>query len=50
MSETETIANASRNGDYVFERATQLDANHVLIGVEPEARIAEGVLHPGRSR
>src|SRR4029077_1366264 len=31
--------------DYVLQRPTQLDADHVVVGVQAKARIAEGLLY-----
>ena len=47
MSEAEAIANAGSDGDDVLERAAEFHSYDVIVGVNPETRIAEFALHDG---
>jgi len=40
-SRAESLAHASRNGNHVFHRAGQLNAQHIIIGVYAEVRRGE---------
>ena len=45
VAESQPVAHAGRDGDYVFQRAAEFHSDHIVVGVEPEAGIAEFALH-----
>ena len=47
VAEIESVTNACRNGHDILQRAPQFDSYHIVVGVHPEARVAEVALHTG---
>ena len=45
MAESQSVAHSGRDGDDVFQRAAKFHSDHVVVGVDPEAGIAEFTLH-----
>ena len=50
MPQPEPLENAGRDGDDVFERAGQLDADDVVMRIDPEPRGGEDALRIARGR
>ena len=48
VAEAEAIANAGSDGDDVLQRAAQLHADHVVVGIDAKAGIVERLLHGAR--
>src|ERR1700680_4925469 len=45
VSQTQAVADAGGDRHNIFQRAPQFHANHIVVGIDPEARIAEFPLH-----
>src|SRR5258708_30465766 len=45
VSQTQAVADAGGDRHNIFQRAPQFHANHIVVGIDPKARIAEFPLH-----
>ncbi len=45
VAEAEAVADSGGDGDGVLQRAAEFHADHVVVGVDAEARVAEFLLH-----
>src|SRR5205823_664690 len=45
VAQTQSVTNSGGDGDDVFQSAAQLDADDVVVGVNPKTGIAEFALH-----
>ena len=45
VPESEAVADTGGDGDNVLQRATELDSDNIIIGIDAEERVAEVFLH-----
>src|ERR1700736_2185291 len=45
VTQTQAVADAGGDGHNIFQRAPEFHANHIVVGIDPKARIAEFPLH-----
>ena len=45
VAESQSVAHSGRDGDNVFQRSAEFNSDHIVVGVKPEAGIAEFALH-----